>query len=75
MVTHVDHSEHCVDIIVTEQGLADLRGLCPMERAVKITEKCAHPGFKPMLLDYLSKAEKIGGHEPPCLESGILPLR
>ena len=27
MVTHVDHTEHDVQIIVTEQGLADLRGL------------------------------------------------
>jgi succinyl-CoA:acetate CoA-transferase len=33
MVSHVDHSEHDVDILVTEQGLADLRGLAPRERA------------------------------------------
>ncbi|WP_456316804.1 acetyl-CoA hydrolase/transferase C-terminal domain-containing protein [Teichococcus aestuarii] len=26
MVTHVDHTEHDVDILVTENGLADLRG-------------------------------------------------
>ena len=33
MVTHVDHNEHSVQIVVTEQGLADLRGLGAMERA------------------------------------------
>ena len=26
-VSHVDHTEHDVDVIVTEQGYADLRGL------------------------------------------------
>ena len=26
MVAHVDHTEHDVEILVTEQGLADLRG-------------------------------------------------
>jgi succinyl-CoA:acetate CoA-transferase len=64
MVTHTDHSEHSVDVIVTEQGIADLRGLCPTERAVCIIEKCAHPKFRPVLLDYLREAEKMGGHEP-----------
>ena len=29
MVSHVDHSEHDVNIIVTEQGVADLRGKSP----------------------------------------------
>src|SRR4029078_11583721 len=29
MVSHVDHTEHDVHVIVTEQGLADLRGLPP----------------------------------------------
>jgi Acetyl-CoA hydrolase/transferase C-terminal domain len=29
MVTHVDHIEHDVQIIVTEHGLADLRGSSP----------------------------------------------
>ena len=27
MASHVDHTEHDVSVIVTEQGLADLRGL------------------------------------------------
>ncbi|NTV09713.1 MAG: acetyl-CoA hydrolase/transferase family protein, partial [Zoogloea sp.] len=33
MVSHVDHTEHDVQVIVNEQGLADLRGLSPKQRA------------------------------------------
>jgi hypothetical protein len=36
MTPHVDNNEHSVQIVVTEQGLAGLRGLGPMERAKKI---------------------------------------
>lgn len=57
MVSHVDHTEHDTDIFVTEQGLADVRGLSPRERARVIIENCAHPDYKPMLLDYLERAE------------------
>ena len=56
MVTHVDHNEHSVQVVVTEQGLADLRGLGTMERAQKIIEKCAHPGYKDYLRRYLETA-------------------
>ncbi len=62
MVSHVDHTEHDVDIIVTEQGLADLRGLAPKKRAREIIEKCAHPDFKPMLLDYFERADAATKH-------------
>ena len=41
MVSHVDHTEHDVQVVVTEQGLADLRGLSPRQRAHLIIEKCA----------------------------------
>ena len=43
MVSHVDHTEHDVHVIVTEQGLADLRGLAPRRRAQQIINTCAHP--------------------------------
>ena len=33
MVSHVDHTEHDVQVLITEQGLADLRGLSPSDRA------------------------------------------
>ena len=51
MVSHVDHTEHDVDVIVTEQGLADLRGLSPKLRAQRIIDRCAHPDFRPVLQD------------------------
>jgi acetyl-CoA hydrolase len=56
MVTHVDHNEHSVQVVVTEQGLADLRGLGTMERAKRIIEKCAHPAYKDYLRRYLETA-------------------
>lgn len=57
MVSHQDHSEHDVNIIVTEQGVADLRGKSPMERAQLIIENCAHPDYKQLLWDYLKIAK------------------
>ncbi|NII10240.1 acetyl-CoA hydrolase/transferase family protein [Oleiagrimonas sp. C23AA] len=56
MVSHVDHTEHDVAVVVTEQGLADLRGLSPKQRARVIIERCAHPDFKPQLEDYFQRA-------------------
>lgn len=53
MVSHHDHTEHDVNIIVTEQGVADLRGKSPVERAREIIEHCAHPDYKQLLWDYL----------------------
>lgn len=64
MVSHVDHTEHDVNVIVTEQGLADLRGLSPVQRAEAIIENCAHPDYRGMLEDYLREAMKEGGHIP-----------
>jgi propionyl-CoA:succinyl-CoA transferase len=53
MVTHADHNEHTVQIFVTEQGLADLRGLGPREKTRTIIEKCAHPDYRDYLYKYL----------------------
>ena len=58
MVSHVDHTEHDVMVIITEQGLADLRGLAPRQRARKVIENCAHPMYKEALLEYVERAEK-----------------
>jgi acyl-CoA hydrolase len=58
MVSHVDHTEHDVQVIVTEQGLADLRGLSPTQRARLIIERCAHPDYRPALLDYMERAQR-----------------
>lgn len=60
MATHVDHNEHSVQIVVTEQGLADLRGLAPEARARLIIDRCAHPSYRAYLHDYLDRASR--GH-------------
>ena len=94
MCTHVDQTEHDLDVIVTEQvpplisdspseishltdyfdhqGLADVRGLSPRERARLIIKKCTHPDYQPILQDYFDRAEyeclkKGWGHEPHML--------
>jgi succinyl-CoA:acetate CoA-transferase len=73
MVSHVDHTEHDVEIIVTEQGLADLRGLSPTQRARLVIEKCAHPDFRPALRDYFERAlASPGGKHTPHLLSEAL---
>ena len=74
MVSHVDHTEHDVQIIVTEQGLADLRGLSPKKRAKVIIENCAHPDFKPALLEYYERAMRnsVGKHTPHLLNEAFL---
>ncbi|MCC6492708.1 MAG: succinate CoA transferase [Pirellulales bacterium] len=56
MATHVDHNEHSVQVVVTEQGLADLRGLGPTTRARTIIDNCAHPMYRDYLHKYLESA-------------------
>ncbi len=64
MVPHVDHNEHDVDVIVTEIGLADLRGLAPRERAAVIIANCIHPAYRELAEDYLREALRHGGQTP-----------
>ncbi|NVK33161.1 MAG: acetyl-CoA hydrolase/transferase family protein [Rhodobacteraceae bacterium] len=71
MVSHVDHTEHDVDILVTDQGLADLRGLAPRERAQTIIANCVHPDYREALLDYHERAKARGGHTPHILEEAV----
>lgn len=58
MVSHEDHSEHSVKIIISEYGVADLRGKSPRERAECIIENCAHPDYRPLLREYLSHVKE-----------------
>lgn len=58
MVSHVDHTEHDICVIVTEQGVADLRNKSARERAEEIINNCAHPDYKPMLQKYYDEALK-----------------
>lgn len=71
MVSHVDHCEHDVDILVTEQGLADLRGLAPRERARRVIALCVHPDYRDALNDYFERACLRGGHTPHLLEAAL----
>lgn len=73
MVSHHDHTEHDVHVIVTEQGVADLRGLSPKEKAKAIIENCAHPEYKDQLLEYYNEAFEscIHKHTPHCIEKAL----
>ena len=72
MVSHVDHTEHDTQILVTEQGLADLRGLSPRQRAKVIIENCAHPDYKEELRSYFERAcEEAKGHTPHILSEAL----
>jgi succinyl-CoA:acetate CoA-transferase len=73
MVSHVDHTEHDVQVIVTEQGLADLRGLAPRQRAKLIIDNCAHQHFRPALEDYYQRALKDapGRHTPHLMDEAL----
>ena len=70
-VPHVDHTEHDVDVIVTEQGYADLRGLAPRERVPLIIENCAHPNYREQLWEYYNEALERGGQTPHVLEKAL----
>lgn len=73
MVSHVDHSEHDVMVLVTEHGLADLRGLSPRQRAQRVIERCADPAFRPALQDYFDRACRgsYGRHTPHLLDEAL----
>lgn len=70
MCCHVDSTEHDVDVIVTEQGVADLRGKGPVRRAHEIIEHCAHPDYRPLLRDYLTHVAPMG-HEPQSMTAAL----
>jgi succinyl-CoA:acetate CoA-transferase len=71
MVSHVDHTEHDVDVLITECGLADLRGLAPRERAEKIIANCVHPSYRDLLADYYQRALSRGGQTPHLIEEAL----
>lgn len=66
-VTHEDHNEHSVKIVVSEYGVADLRGKSPRQRAEELIEKCTHPDYRPLLHAYLNQGVK--GHIPQDLNT------
>lgn len=64
-VGHVDHSEHSVDVIITDQGIADLRGKDPVQRAETIIDNCANPMYRELLHDYLHLGINGAGGQTP----------
>jgi succinyl-CoA:acetate CoA-transferase len=73
MVSHVDHTEHDVHVVVTEQGVADLRGLPPKKRARQVIDHCVHPDYKDALGDYFERAlaGAAGKHTPHLLDEAL----
>ncbi len=71
--SHVDHITQDVQVIVTEQGLADLRGLSPKQRAEVIIANCAHPRYRPALMDYYTRARQgsYGQQSPSLLKEAL----
>lgn len=69
MVSHVDHNEHSVQVIITEQGVADLRAKSPSRRVEEIINNCVHPDYRESLRDYV----KIAGdtHTPQTLAAAF----
>ncbi len=66
--SHLDHTEHDVHVYVSEQGVADVRGLSPKERARVIIDNIVHPDYRDALRDYLKRAEAAtGGAQTPHL--------
>ena len=59
--SHIDHTNHYIDAVITEYGVADLRHKSDMQKAEALIE-VAHPDYRPMLRDYLKYASKKGGH-------------
>lgn len=70
MVSHQDISEHDIDVVVTENGVADLRGKSDVERAREIIENCAG-AYKDQLRSYLERAVAAGGHHPVLLDEAL----
>ena len=64
-VSHADHSEHSVKIIVSEYGIADLRGKSPLQRAKEIIFNCAHPDYRELLWEYVQMQKS--GHTPQSI--------
>ena len=67
MVSHMDHSEHSVKVIISEYGVADLRGKSPIQRARCIIDNCVHPDYRPLLNEYLEMG--VHGHTPQNLKA------
>jgi len=71
MVSHTDHSEHSVQVIITEQGIADLRSKSPKAKMEAIINNCVHPDYRQPLRDY---ARLAGDTHTPCTLSAAFGM-
>ncbi|AKK09636.1 acetyl-CoA hydrolase/transferase family protein [Corynebacterium testudinoris] len=62
--SHIDHTEHDAMVVITEYGVADLRGLAPRDRVAKMIS-IAHPDYRPLLEEYVERANKSKFHQTP----------
>ena len=70
MVSHTDHSEHSVQVLITEQGIADLRAKSPKAKVDEIINNCVHPEYRTILRDYANQAG-LESHTPVALASAF----
>lgn len=75
VLSSADIPRQDVDVLITDRGWADLRGLSPRERAETIIDRCSHPKFRDRLEAYYRKARSLGGHLPfdPLAAGEFLP--
>lgn len=69
MCSHMDHSEHSVQVLVTEHGVADFRGKDPRERAELVINNCVDPAYKDLLWTYYKLT--ANGHTPHSFRSAF----
>jgi len=69
MCSHMDHSEHSVQVLVTEHGVADFRGKDPRERAELVINNCVDPSYRDLLRQYFKLTEN--GHTPQSFRSAF----
>jgi acetyl-CoA hydrolase len=69
MCSHMDHSEHSVQVLVTEHGVADFRGKDPRERAELVITNCVDPSYRDLLWKYFKLTEN--GHTPQSFRSAF----
>jgi acetyl-CoA hydrolase len=69
MCSHMDHSEHSVQVLVTEHGVADFRGKDPRERAEAVIHNCVDPSYRDLLWSYFKLTEN--GHTPQSFRSAF----
>jgi succinate CoA transferase len=69
MCSHMDHSEHSVQVLVTEHGVADFRGKDPRERAELVINNCVDPAYKDLLWTYYKLT--ANGHTPQSFRSAF----